>query len=107
MSTVDQSTLNTLMEDKEFVVKMMSQETPEDVQTLFRENGVDFTLEEVKEFGRELERLASTGGELNEEMLDAVSGGVVITAATAWAAAKCVIAIGGAALAIYKWYKSR
>lgn len=106
MSTVDQAALNTLMEDKEFVVKMMSQETPEDVQALFRENGVDFTLEEVNEFGRELERLASMGEELNEEMLDAVSGGV-ITAATAWAAAKCAIAIGGAALAIYKWYKSR
>lgn len=107
MSNVNTAALSTLMDNKEFILTMLSQETPEDVQKLFHENGVDFSLEEVNELGRELERLATTGDELTEDALDSVSGGVVVTAATIWAAAKCAIAIGGAALAIYKWYKSR
>ena len=96
-----------LMDNKDFVVKMLSQETPEAVQELFRENGVDLTMDEVLEFGRELEKAASSGDELDEEMLANVSGGIVIESATAWAIAKCVIAVGSAGLAIYKWYKSR
>ena len=105
---IDNVVLNKLMEDKEFVEKMLSQETPEDVQKLFHENGVEFTMDEVMALGRELDRLSNAGnGELDEQALEDVSGGVVITAATAWAIAKAAIAVGGAGLAIYKWYKSR
>lgn len=106
MSIIKTDALTALMDNKDFVIKMLSQDTPEDVQKLFHENGVDLTLDEVKEFGRELEKAANADDELGEDALESVSGGVV-AAATVWAVAKCVIAVGGAGLAIYKWYKSR
>lgn len=105
MLSKDDAVLCTLLDDKEFVVKMLSQETPEDVQKLFQENGVEVSMEEVNALGAELNRISTTGDELTEESLESVTGG--IAAATVWAVAKCVIAVGGAALAIYKWYKSR
>lgn len=105
---IDNAKFNVLMEDKVFVEKMLSLETPEDVQHLFCENGVDFTLEEIMAIGAELDRqFHKQNGELDENALDDVSGGVIITAATGWAIAKAVIAVGAAGLAIYKWYKSR
>lgn len=97
-----------LMEDKQFVEKMLSQAAPEDVQRLFTDSGVELTMEEVMALGAELERqFHNQNGELDENALEGVNGGVIITAATGWAIAKAVIAVGSAGLAIYKWYKSR
>lgn len=107
MSNMNHAALNALLEDKNFMVEMLSQETAEDVQALFKKNGVEFTLEEVREIGRHIEELSSGEEELTDTALESVSGGVVITAATAWAVAKAAIAVGAAGLAIYKWYKSR
>ncbi|MGN1367587.1 MAG: hypothetical protein ACI4WX_01855 [Aristaeellaceae bacterium] len=107
MSNMNHAALNALLEDKNFMVEMLSQETAEDVQALFKKNGVEFTLEEVREIGRHIEELSSAEEELTDAALESVSGGVVITAATAWAVAKAAIAVGSAGLAIYKWYKSR
>lgn len=96
-----------LMDNKEFVQKMMAQDTPADVQKLFVENGVDATMEDVMKLAKALEDYADKDDELAVEDLDEVAGGIVIESATVWAAAKCVIAVGGAGLAVYKWYKSR
>lgn len=98
-----------LMENKEFVHEMMSQETPEDVQKIFADNGVDMTIDEVNEIGRALANAenGALSNELSEEALEDVSGGVVITAAGVWAAVRIIGAVGSTALAAYKWYKSR
>ncbi len=103
---------NQLMEDKEFVVKMLSQKTEEDVQKLFLENNVEMTLDEVDELGATLDKAFEklNNDELDEESLENVSGGFLgITLAagvTWWAVGKAVIGVGAAGLAIYKWYKS-
>lgn len=97
---------NKLMEDEQFVQSMLSKETPEQVQVLYSENGVELTIEDVNEIGNMLNSL-DNNGELDESSLDSVSGGVVVDAALCWATAKAVIAVGGAGLAVYKWYKSR
>ena len=99
-----------LLDDKEFVVKMMSQETPEDVQKVFADHGVEITMEEVKELGKALAHLEKKGvsDELSEDDLMDVAGGFLgITAAGLIAAGKIVVAVGGLALSVYKWYKSR
>lgn len=106
MTNVDKKNLEKLMDDKGFVMTMLSQDTPEEVQKLFRDNGVEMSMDEVMELGAELDRYANNSGELDETALENVSGGIVLTAATCWAAAKAVIAVGAAGLAIYKWYKS-
>lgn len=101
---MDNAAIIKLMEDKEFVAKMLSQESAEDVQKLFLENGVDMTMEDVHTLGKMLDKLSESGDELTEDMLDDVAGGSL---ALGWAIAKAVFAVGSAGLAIYKWYKSR
>lgn len=108
MNTIDMEKLNALISDKTFVELMMSQKTPEDVQKVFTEHGVPLTLDDVNRIGAALNQLENPSEELSENDLDSVAGGFfALTAATCWAIAKAVIAIGGAGLAIYKWYKSR
>lgn len=100
-------TFKKLMDDQEFVIKMMSQENPEAVQKLLVENGVDASMEDVMTLAKALENAADHEGELNEDALDEVAGGVLVEAATVWAVVKCATAVGAMGLAIYKWYKSR
>lgn len=98
-----------LLDDKEFVVGMMSQETPEDVQKVFAAKGFALTMDEVNELGRALAEAEAKGidAELSEGDLDNVAGGFAITVAGLIAAGKIIVAVGGAGLALYKWYKSR
>lgn len=95
-----------LMENEEFVKEMLAQKSEEDVQKLYAANGVELTIDEVREVGKILNSLGNDG-ELDASDLDGVAGGLVVTAATCWAVAKAAIAVGGAGLAIYKWYNSR
>ncbi len=68
-----------LIKNEEFMKKLESAESPEEAVALFKDNGVEVTVEE-------LERIAKMGsGELDEEMLDDVP--VAIAAAVAVAAA--------------------
>lgn len=98
-----------LVEDSQFVEEMMLQKTPEEVQKVFIENGVDISLEDVNELGHALAELENKGAseELNEDELNIVAGGFAITTAGVVAAAKIIVAAGGLALSVYKWYKSR
>lgn len=64
-----------MVEDQEFVTKMLSCEEPEQVQKLFADNGVEITLEEVKAMGKALAAMSESDGELNEDDLEGVAGG--------------------------------
>ena len=95
--------LNAALADTAFVKRIAEAESAEAVQTLFAEKGLDLSLEDVKEIGKQIERLSQDADELNETDLENVAGGAL---AEAWLIAKAVIAIGGAGLAIYKWWRS-
>lgn len=106
MSVIANEAFVKLMENEAFVNEMLAQKSEEDVQKLYAANGVELTIDEVREVGKVLNSFEGNG-ELEASDLDDVAGGIVITAATCWAVAKAAIAVGGAGLAIYKWYKSR
>lgn len=110
MTTESANKLNLLLEDKEFMMKMLGQDSEQDVQKLFAENGVEMTLEEVDSLGATLDKCFKKldSDELDEDALEDVAGGFAITlvGVSGWAVAKAVIGIGAAGLAIYKWYKS-
>ena len=58
--------------------------SPEEAAAKINADGFDFTAEEIKEFGDELQKVAavqSEGGELSEDALSEVAGGIVISAA--------------------------
>ena len=107
MTIVTNEAFAKLMENEEFVKEMLAQKSEEDVQKLYAANGVELTIEEVREVGKTLNSL-DNDGELDTTALDNVAGGLFgITAATCWAVAKAAIAVGSAGLSVYKWYKSR
>ena len=96
--------LNELIKDEAFLKELFSKEEPEDVQALFEDNGVELTLDEVRQLGdllgkaangeitaEQLEKMAN--GELSEEDLEQVAGGEVFIGAA------MVIAIIGGTLA--------
>ena len=77
-----------LMKDEAFVKELLSKEEPEDVQALFEEKGVELSLDEIKEIGATLDKVASgemaaedvekmAGGELTEDELEEVAGGMI------------------------------
>ena len=94
-----------LLNSRDFAVKLLSQETPETVQKLFAEYGLDISMEEIDKLGQALAaaQVDEAQEELSEEQLMAVSGGVID-----WIiVGKIVVAVAGAAISLYKWYKSR
>ncbi len=78
--------------DKSLGEKLFSLETPEEVQGLLKEQGIEFTLDEINEIKEALAKsIAKAGsGELSDEDLENVAGGGVITA---------IVAIGGLLIA--------
>ena len=65
-----------VLQQEGFVDKLLELEDPADVQALFKENGIDLTIDEVKAIGRGLnQQFAEEGEELSEDDLDDVAGG--------------------------------
>ena len=57
--------------------------SPEEAVAKINADGYDFSVDEIMEFGEQLQKVAasqSDDGELSEEALSAVAGGVVIAA---------------------------
>ncbi len=62
-----------IMQDQAFVDQLSDAESAEAAQKLFASKGVEFTLEEVKAIAAGVQ---AENGELSEDDLEAVSGGV-------------------------------
>lgn len=85
--------LKELMNDESFVKEFITRQEPEDVQVFLEEHGVELSLDEVKQMGSLLEKVAkgeikeeqlinAANGELSEEELEDVAGGVAMSALT-------------------------
>lgn len=105
MTNFNTEKLTAVLENKEFVTSLQDLQTPEEIQQAFATQGMEFTVEDIKELGEAMAAQSETG-ELEEDALDQVAGGIVITSATIWAAAKVTFAVGAAGLSVYKFVKS-
>jgi len=78
-----------LESDQDFANKLFSLETPEEVQNLLKEQGIDFSLEEINILRDMLVKALEKGenGELSDEALEGVAGGWVFGAISAGFAA--------------------
>lgn len=81
--------LKELMNDESFVKEFITKQSPEDVQAFLEANGVELSLDEVRQIGSLLEKVASgeitddelikaSNGELSEDELADVAGGEVL-----------------------------
>ncbi|MFZ7101729.1 MAG: Nif11-like leader peptide family RiPP precursor [Peptococcaceae bacterium] len=84
--------------DKGLAEKLFTLETPQEVQSTLKEEGLEFTLEEIDMLGNALVKSLSVAedGELTDEALEDVAGGFVITAAVIGATASVIGATCGA-----------
>ncbi len=70
--------LNALLKDQDFIEKLTNSETDTDVQALLTENGVELTLEEINAIKKGVDAHISGDGELSEDELENVAGGIDI-----------------------------
>lgn len=71
---------NFLVEDKQRAYRLLNLE-PEEALKEMKACGLDLSVEDVRDFGQQLISLVNNNGEeLSEEALQAVSGGLVVTA---------------------------
>jgi predicted ribosomally synthesized peptide with nif11-like leader len=84
--------------DQGFAEKLFSSETPDKVQSLLKEQGLEFSLDEINSFKDALVKYLEkeTNAELSDEDLEDVAGGIVMTAALVGATASCLGATCGA-----------
>jgi len=62
--------------NEDLVKKLLKVDDTESIQKELKANGFEFSLEEIREFGKELEKAsAKTEGELNADDLENVAGG--------------------------------
>lgn len=91
-----------LINDEAFVKKAFCVDTVEEVQAAFAEQGVEITPEEIYAIGDAVSAATAGDGELYEDALDAVAGGVI-----EWiVVGKVIVAVGGAILGLWSWYRS-
>lgn len=76
---MDQVKLSALLENEDFTNTLIEKETPAEVVSLFEQNGLTVTEEEVIKLHAMLTKSAS--GELNEDDLENVAGGSFESAA--------------------------
>ncbi|MBQ9252450.1 MAG: hypothetical protein IJ188_07435 [Clostridia bacterium] len=78
--------------------------TPEEATEKINSFGFDFTVAELEEFGKNLKAAAQNGGEIGEEELENVAGGIAVAAATFYFTvfAGCAV-LGGHAANNWKW----
>ena len=84
--------------DQSIGEKLFGLETPEEVQGFLKEQGIEFTLDEINVLRNVLAKQVAQGGsgELSDEALEEVAGGIVITAGVVGATASVLGASCGA-----------
>lgn len=94
---------NYLTADKERAAALLAL-SPEEAVAKMNADGNDFTVEEIAEFGKQLKAAAAAAqeGELDEDALNGVSGGVVVEG-VAIACISLGYAIGSSLAKTYGW----
>lgn len=73
---MDQEKLTTVLKDKDFAEKIVKLQTPEKVQTAFKEKGIEMSTDDVQLLGSVINKMVEKGStELSEEDIENVSGG--------------------------------
>lgn len=70
--------IKALLEQEAFVTALLSCEEAEDAQKLFKDNGVELSMEEITALGKALQQVSDPEGEMDEEALADVAGGASI-----------------------------
>lgn len=85
---MNEQQIKELFSDEAFTASILEMETPEEVQKALSDKGLELSLEEISTIQNSL---LNNEGELSEDELENVAGGIAVTAVI------CGLIIGGAA----------
>jgi hypothetical protein len=89
---MNEEQIKELFSDKDLVQTLIGMDTPEGVQAVLKEKGLDLTLDEIALLNQNLEIALENGGELTDEQLTQVSGGsFVVLGVVLWSLLAAVI----------------
>jgi fructose-1,6-bisphosphatase len=95
--------INELLEDKEFVEKILVMQTPEEIQKAFEDKGVKISIKELEEIAKNISKLVSRPNQ-NEKIADSemenISGGINLNKGLRTAAAM-LVAVATAGSVVY------
>jgi lactobin A/cerein 7B family class IIb bacteriocin len=74
---MDEMHIKELFSNEEFVKSIMELETPEEVQEALRKEDIELSTDEIVKILNLVEKKSSDDGELTEEDLESVSGGIL------------------------------
>ena len=93
---MNQEKLQEVFSNEDFVKELLAKETPEEVQEMLAEKDIEVTIEEIKETRKilikKVEQQTSADGELTDEDLEDVAGGIAPLLAVALWYGACAIA---------------
>jgi hypothetical protein len=75
MDKMDEAKAKVIFSDKPFVTSLLKLDTPEEVQTALKAQGLEASLDEIKTIGDALAKAAEKGGDLSDSDLEKVAGG--------------------------------
>ena len=75
--TAEQEKFLNLIKNKEFFKELISQDSVEDVQMLFKDEGIDLTKEEIEKMGDMIDQIAKKVSNLSDEELERVIAGTL------------------------------
>lgn len=102
MDTRKMEKLNELFADAAFAEQVRTLDTAEELQALLAEKGIELTQEEFEAMLEACEKLmGQADGELTDEQMEDVSGGV-----TAEAILLCAVAVACIAWLAKRWFKA-
>ena len=101
---MNEEKIKEVFSDEKFVKSLMELETPEEVQKALAEKDIDLSIDEIKAAAKLLEKRAN--GELADEDLETVAGGMGLIAGLAIVQGICIV-VGVAGSATSKATRGR
>jgi lactobin A/cerein 7B family class IIb bacteriocin len=74
---MNEAEVREIFSDEAFTSSLLALETAEEVQSALSDKGLDLSLDEIATIRNSILTATTQGGELSEEQLESVSGGVV------------------------------
>ena len=74
---MEKEKLSKLLNDEDFLKKILPMKTPEEVQAEFKKEGLELSIEEIEALGKAINAAAKKGKPLSEDELENVSGGML------------------------------
>lgn len=100
--------INKLLEDKDFVEKILVMKTPEEIQKAFSDKGVKISIEELEEIAKNVSQIINNPNakeEIIDNEMESISGGANIHKGLRTAAA-IIAGVGVGGSAAYVAYKT-